>query len=235
MKKNDIKPGIIYAYQRGRGDLDTPVPIVFLAAPADGTLYTKASNYRKPGDAQYTQVTYPNAKPSAGRGYGSRDIGYPAVQINWGHESEVSPQNLLKVTLADFEQATTSYDPGIAGMRLTLVTSLAAITGPYEEKLAEYNARQDAIRRQREQEKAERDVILTRAENIVSRFTRFAVTPGHAGTGGTQPHVRFTLDDAEKLLNLLGTALLLADDDGIPPVNAAADAPAPWESDATRE
>lgn len=134
MRKNEIKTGVVYAYQQGRDA--HPRPIVFLSA-----------------------------------------------------------QDLLKITLSDFEQATSNYATGVDGTRFDVVTSLAAVTGPYEEKLAEYKAQQDVERRQREQAKAVRRATLDRAAGIRARLIGY-------GVEATMEHgrLKISLDDAEKLL-----------------------------------
>ena len=163
-------------------------------------LYQRASDYRKPGQPQYTKVTFRGAKPQTGTGYGSRGIGYAAVEAPWN--AETSPQDLLKPTLAQFEQ-TADYQTGISGASFTLVTSLTAITGPYDEVMAAYEARRDADRRKREQDQARRDAVHARAADIISQLARFGAEPVSAGTSCAQPHIKLTLDDAEKLLALL--------------------------------
>ena len=208
MRKNDIKPGVIYAYQRGRGDWDTPSPIVFLTAPADGTLYRSSGTYSRPGAHEFSKA-HPGAKPGAGSSVYGAVSGYAAVTTNWNAgctpedwNAGCTPEDLLKLTLADFEK-TTDGRTGIAGTRFTVVTSLTFITGEYGAVMAARKARQDAKREQYEQENAERNAAIDRTGRISKRLAQYGAvhTPDSRHTG--EGYIRITLADAEKLLVLL--------------------------------
>lgn len=144
MRKHEIKPGVVYAYQSSRGDWDRPTPIVFLTAPADGILFREADPYGTRGKLEYGRA-HGAAKPERGRGGdGSRDTGYPAVTVDY--YAIVDLEDLLKVTLAEFEQTTSNYDTGVEGARFTLVTSLTHITGPYDEVRSRWMMRRNCWR-----------------------------------------------------------------------------------------
>ena len=181
MRKNEIKPGVIYAYQRGRGYWDTPTPIVFLAST--DVLFAEGSPYRKADAPTYFRAAG-DSKPRAKSGFNGRDWGYAAVRADFGHD--IDPQDLLKPTLAEFEATTSGLCQSVEGARFTLVTSLATITGLYDEVLAEYQTRQDADRRQREQDQARRDAVHARSADIISQLARFGAEPVSAGTSCTR-------------------------------------------------
>ena len=87
MRKQDIKPGVVYAYQRGT--YGNPLPVVFLNTPADGELYTEGSQWRKPGSKAFTRA-HGGSKPHA-VSFGS-DVGYPVVRGRW--DADTDPPSL---------------------------------------------------------------------------------------------------------------------------------------------
>ena len=201
MRKNQIKPGVIYAYQRNRDGSDRPTPIVFLTAPADGILYREANPTTVSAGGSHTPAPRTRANQiAAGTGYGSRSTGYPAVMVDYN--AVVILDDLLKLTLDDFEKTTSNHGTGIEGARFTVVTSLATITGPYDEVMAAYNERRDADRQQREQDQARTAGHLTiRAVSLNERLARFGV--GNSVERASSGYLKITLDEAEKLLTLL--------------------------------
>ena len=147
MRKQDIKPGVVYAYREGRltSDWREPSPCVFLAAPADGQLYA-TSRSRGTDGAPYFKAALKGAKASWPNGY-------PVVMI--AHTDHIP--DAVSVTLADFETATSAKAPG---GRYSIVSNLAYIVGPYDEVIADRKIRWEAGRleneRQREIEQARR-------------------------------------------------------------------------------
>jgi hypothetical protein len=198
MRKNEIKPGIVYAYQRSR-DHGSPEPIVFLTAPASGQLYTTASMYKKPGEPAYVRV-YEGSKPRSASTWTGPQTGYAAVRLSWN--SRVDPQDLLKVTLAEFEKTTSSHATGIEGTYFTVATNLTGIVGLYDEATASYEAKRAAEHEQMKRESAERDSLRTRANRICDELAARGVS-GYFN--GFQPGngITLSLSDAETLLALL--------------------------------
>jgi hypothetical protein len=194
MRKQDIKTGVVYAYQRGRGDYDSPEPIVFLAAPADGKLYTERDSFSQKGISFHR--ARPGGKPVARRSYMGGSTGYPAVLLDHGTD----PADLLRVTLADFEAATTAY-PG--NIKFVVFVTLAHITGPYDEQVAEYEgrraARDDASARQEQARRASRD----RAKGITAALKAAGIEAEADNAYGTVTSIVIPLDEAEKLIALL--------------------------------
>ena len=203
MKKNEIKPGVIYAYQRSR-EYGSPEPVVFLDVPAEGVLHSTASDYKKADQPAFIKA-YSGAKPQASRGFSGISHGYAAVFFARTYEPGADPADLLKPTLADFEKCTSGYAPaGFDGLKFDLVTSLTYITGEYDEKLAEDKAQRETDRDARRRDQAERDAADARAASIGSALARLDVEASldRSASG----YLKITLDDAEKLLALLEAA-----------------------------
>jgi hypothetical protein len=195
MKKNEIKPGVIYAYRRGRSIYDSPEPVVFLTAPADGILYQQASDFRGPKAAKYVRARE-GSKPQAGGGFNGRPIGYAAVRASWN--SNTNPLDLLKPALAEFK--TTTEGRAAEGVYFTLVTSLTHIIGLYDEVMTETRAREDAERQQRQREQAEREAVQARADSVQAEMGRLGVKSSF-----TRGYINLTVDAAENLLTLLSS------------------------------
>jgi len=205
MKKNEIKPGVIYAYQRSR-EYGSPEPVVFLDIPSEGVLHRTASDYKKADEPAFLKAAA-GSKPQASRGsYSRSSVGYAAVFLsNSFSQADADPADLLKPTVADFEKCTSGYAPaGFDGLKFALVTSLTYITGEYDEKLAEDKAQREADRDARRRDQAERDAADARAASIGSALARLDVEASldRSASG----YLKITLDDAEKLLALLEAA-----------------------------
>jgi hypothetical protein len=200
MKKADIKPGVVYAYQRGRGDYDEPQPIVFLNAPADGDLYARSSYHRPPGAPAF-HAAHDGSKPHRGSGYSSPDVGYPAVMLGGNAPKGTKPEDLLKFTLAGFKAATSTTAGD--GTMFTLITSLAQITGTYAEAKAEYEARRQARREEAQQERTAADASRARAIDVLASLRAHDIEANRIPAYSAVDSITLPLDEAEKLIALL--------------------------------
>ena len=124
MRKQDIKPGVVYTYKH-RGPV---VPIVFLSAYAwVGILRQDARGY---GDLAFKRpVMAGTRKPQRGTVGNDGTIGYPAV-IGSPEASEQELAMLQAFTLNDFDNAREPVTPD--GPEFILVTSMARVVGEWE-------------------------------------------------------------------------------------------------------
>jgi hypothetical protein len=197
MKKADIKPGVLYAIWNRNSDYDTPTPVVFLNAPAAGELYMEP---RYPGTEVRTcfRRAVDGIKPQRGS-WGGSTYGYPAVQPGTSRE-RVAAGDLLHFTLTDFKAATSAYGDGY---QFTLITSLGKIAGPWDEVKAEYDARQQARNEHSSRETVERQRSHARADAAIAALNRAGIRATRDTMLSTVQHVRLSLDEAEKLAELL--------------------------------
>jgi hypothetical protein len=196
MKKADIAPGVVYAYSTRRDGL-WPEPIVLLAAPADGVLYSERYS---PGD---NESVYIKALPGAhaGSDYLHKTTGYPAVMFASHHDED--PARLLQVTLGTFEAATNAWTRD--GLHLMVIAHLAAIVGPWEEVVASQEAA-----RQAEQERTDRQAQhdrenRARASAVIAALSRAGIKAGGVSQYGAVTSIPLPLDEAEKLVALLAS------------------------------
>jgi hypothetical protein len=195
VRKQDIKPGVVYAYQRGT--YGNPQPVVFLNTPADGELYTESSQYRKPGSKAFTRARE-GSKPHA-VSFGS-DVGYPVVRGRW--DADTDPAALLSATLSDFEAATQPYS---GSHEFRVVTSLTAIAGPWDEVIATRKAQYEADRQRRERDQQEARASRTRAIDIITALSARDIKVSRISSYGAVDSVSLPLDEAEKLVSLLSS------------------------------
>jgi hypothetical protein len=184
MKKADIKPGVVYAYQGS--DNYSPVPVVFLSTD----LHAERGRYST--NAAMLTKAAPHEKP--GKDYLGRHTGYPAVFRGFdaeGTEAEVIT-SMLGATL---EQAITDKLP--KGVQSDVVTTLTRIRGPYDEAMAAYRAAQEADRERRRQTDEAMRVKRERAERVVATFKAAGVFSVYRG------HLELSLENAEKLAALI--------------------------------
>lgn len=204
MRKQDIKPGVVYAYVRGRNRYDKAAPIVFLNTPADGRLYSERDSYaRKDGVKPAFLKAREGAKPHASRGVfaGAGDTGYPAAMIyEHGDGDEATPEDLLAVTLADFEAATQTI---VKGIQYLVLASLTPIVGEWEQVTADYEARQQADRERITRENAARDASCERAGAAIAALARAGIKASRGHSHGTVEALHISPDEAEKLIALL--------------------------------
>ncbi len=129
MRKQDIKPGVVYAYCESRWN--QPSPVVFLAAPAASRIYTRSARRGEDGQPFFTTA---REGVKAGRYSG----GYPMVRL--AHPDNIG--DISRFTLDGFEAAT---DPRADGGTYTIVSNLVYIVGPYDEVMADRDGRPRAV------------------------------------------------------------------------------------------
>jgi hypothetical protein len=198
MKKADIKPGVVYAYQRR--DYDKPEPVVFLNAPAAGDLYATSSYHSPPGTPAF-RAARDGSRPHRGSGYSSPDVGYPAVMLGGNAPKDAKPEDLLKSTLAGFQSAAAITAGN--GTVFTLVTSLAQIAGTYAEAKAEYDQRQQFRRDEADRKERVRAASRIRADAAVAALGQAGISASPDTFLGTAYNLYITLDEAEKFIALL--------------------------------
>jgi hypothetical protein len=197
MRKQDIKPGVVYAYQQSRA-YGAPEPIVFLTAPADGPLYIRRSRHdHGDGKPRYVRAAEYD-KVSTGRGsLLARTVGYPVAHLD---SSDRKPDDLLNATLAGFEATTgTSEDEFV----YRLETRLACIIGPWNEVGAQHEAQKRAERERRERQQQAEQVSRNRAAAVAGVLSSAGIVAESAHRHGAVTHIRLSLDEAEKLARLL--------------------------------
>jgi hypothetical protein len=195
MKKADIKPGVVYACWRRKAH-ESPSPIMFLAAPSPDALYHRARG----GDetAPCFARALAHDKPQREEGWQVGTIGYPAAMR--GSDSKLAPEDLLNVTLADFEAATSSQQ---GGYRFTLVCNLAEIAGPWDEEVAWDRERHRRRDERIKQELAAADASRARAADILTALRAHGVEANRIPTYSAVDSITLPLDEAEKLIALL--------------------------------
>jgi hypothetical protein len=182
MRKQDIKPGVVYAYQESR-TYGSVKPIAFLAAPSEGRVYTKSFR-TPPGERCFTRN---DRATTASRTTG----GYPAVWVD-------DPARPPTATLADFEAATANEgDPDAP--RFTTVRNLTYITTTWEVAAAELAEQKRAD----EAARARRAAIRDRADRVVSALRAHGVEANRVPAYGAADPLTLPLDEAEKLIALL--------------------------------
>lgn len=137
MKKSDIKPGVVYAYQRfGRHPVDPREPIVFLGMSEYGQGHVIGELWqdaRGHGCRAFMRPA-PSRHVQAGTVHNDGSIGYPAVLLD--HEAPLVTterlDSLLSVTPQDFRVAVSARGLG-SGRLLLVVTSMARVVGPWED------------------------------------------------------------------------------------------------------
>lgn len=189
MRKQDIKPGVLYAWTRSR-EYGEPQPIVFLNTPADGELYRRPRRYGSSTGPVFTR-DYTSSKPESGSGFASSPVGYPAVI---GH-SAAAAGLLPSFALAGFEAATSAHSDET---ELTVITSLAQVTGPYAEAVAGYQARRQAEREHRDRQTAAADDRHTRSKAAAAKLASAEIF-----SSTRDGEIVLSLENAEKLAALL--------------------------------
>ncbi len=193
MKAKDVKPGVVYGYQRGRSEYAS-VQAVVLLAPADGDhLYQTTSQHRPAGSALFAKARS-GSKPKRGQGWNVPNVGYPVV---------MGPADALKgATLEQFEATTSRYYDPESGAEFDVLTSLTGIVGLYEDVLAEQKQRQDAATEERERKQRQRASAQRRAAALVAALRKVGVEAA-ADSPNDPTGLHIKLDQVDKLLTLL--------------------------------
>ncbi|MEV4454434.1 hypothetical protein [Microbispora sp. NPDC049633] len=145
MKKADIQPGTVYAYE-GRYGIE-PVVVISTALLVEDTI---RGHRHTPGESKlYTRSL--DSRPT--RHTSSRASGYAAVKIDRKAVTEANVKRAAAVTLEQFLDLVSSNLGG--GLTATILTTLPKLLGPYEEIRAQRDA-EDAEAARIEQERQDR-------------------------------------------------------------------------------
>lgn len=192
MRKQDIKPGVVYAYRRGAWD--TPTPLVFLSLDLH-----VPSRQRKPGDPWCERALHDKR---AKRGSIYPDVGYPVVigeRMGQGATEETIAA--MPALGADVIADGLTDEQRASRLSTDILTRLASVVGVYAEVMAE---------RKRQVDK-DREVHRRHAEQTVATQARRAELMGRlAAVGVTVTRVYdhddqliLTLDEAAKVAGWL--------------------------------
>jgi hypothetical protein len=192
MRKHDIQPGVVYAYQEGK--YQDPKPVMFLSTD----LYT--SQRRSELGPRFRKAAS-DATPHSGR-YDNPSTGYLVAimrdQFLKRVDRDEVAARMAKVTLADAQAAGWEHlDDLISFM---LLVRLAPVLGPWDEVMAQ--------RREADEEKARRQAaIAAEAKALDDRAAKVRlvlITNGISARFSTAARdLIVSLDDAEKLTALL--------------------------------
>lgn len=194
MRKQDIKTGVVYAYQRSASY--SPEPVVFLVAPADGDLYLPRDRHNRTGFA--FRPAGEGAKPERSRIYGP--TGYAVAKFGY-RASRADLSALTAVTIADFEAATSATGRE-DGVEFDVMTTLGQITGVYEDVVAARRAQQQQEQEYRERVRSAEDRDRERARVLIGAFSKAGIESTTGDVFGSRK-ILLTLDEAEKLAALL--------------------------------
>jgi hypothetical protein len=183
MRRQDVKPGVVYAHQHS--DSRSPVPVVFLSTD----LYTAPNRHALAG-GNPADLRQAPAGVKPGKGYLNSVTGYPVVFIDGTLTGPAGD------TLQPLRDATMTNIP--RGARLSILTALSKIKGEYAPAAVAWE-QQKAAERAREHERR----VAARARNergraVTATLARYGIPARWAG------HLEIHLDDAEKLAALLG-------------------------------
>jgi len=195
MRKQDIKPGVVYAYQEGKYGATLPAMLLTtdLYKGRDDYRDTESLKFRKAGAAD---------TPHAGR-LGSPTTGYLIAiarhQISRRVDYDEVAERIAKITLADME-ATGGESPAGEPFGYMLIVRLGVIIGPWDEVMAERREHDAAKKRRQEQEAAQAKALDDRAAAVRLVLITNGISPRFSGT---DRNLIVSLDDAEKLAALL--------------------------------
>jgi len=192
MRKQDIKPGVVYAYQEGK--YQDPKPVMLLSADlyASQPRSELGTRFRKAAD---------DAKPRSGT-YGSGSTGYLVAimrdQFTRRMDRDEVAARMAKVTLADAQAAGWEHLDDEIG--LMLLIRLAPVLGPWDEVMAQ--------RREAAEEKARRQAALAAAAKVLddraAKIRLVLIASGVSPRFSTAARdLILSLEDAEKLASLL--------------------------------
>ena len=195
MKRNDIKAGVVYAI---KGSYGPPSPIVFLEDGAAG-LYGRRDYGRGP-IRQLTENSYTKAK--RGSGFSDSARGYAAMQVNGGSrikDADAAEAMRAADPAAELVRFLADERPSADGLRFAIITSLNQIGGLYDEELAAYREAKRAADRRASGERAAIDARAARVTAAVEALSAYCIRAG----GDTGGQVKLSVDEAEKLLDML--------------------------------
>ena len=197
MRKQDIKPGVVYAYQRGK--YASPSPVMFLSMD----LYERRGRARgadKAGPPRWVTKAAPGAQ--AGDGIGGAATGYPVVRQahlyrqNRPDPSEVA-RRIARFTLADFEA---SQVPEIDDhIEFDVIPRLAPIVSTWEEAAAMLAREAEELAGRR----AAREASHRRADAVIAALVVAGIDAEPDQVFSETRAIVIPLDEAEKLARLL--------------------------------
>ena len=193
MRKQDIKPGVVYAYQHS-GKYSEPHPVIFLSLD----LY---SDRRRGAEGPRFRPALVGDKPHSGM-YGSGSTGYLIAEASttWRSQERLAEAiaKLPGLTLADATAPGDRESGDLIGFRV--LPSLTPVLGPWEAVTAERREQDEADRRRREREAAARKALDDRAAKVRTVLIAAGLSPRYSGPSR---ELVLSLDDAEKLSSLL--------------------------------
>lgn len=183
MRKQDIKPGVVYAYQRGEyGPLK---PCVVLSLEMHKTVrgapgWTRAEGHDRPqrGDLVRPAIGYPVVMGEPELAGGMASLGAGIIASGLTDEQVCS---------------------GLSGNTLYAPVCLR---GPYAEVAAALAERERAELEANARARAARNAELARAITLTDELGRSGIAADSLVVDGTR-HITLTLDEAEKLARLL--------------------------------
>jgi hypothetical protein len=188
VRKQDIRTGVVYAYQQRASGIREPEPAVLLSTKLHtgrsrrrletGPWCTPAASYEKPG-----------------RDYLGAPTGYPALFAANG----IPLPDLISLMLSVTPDVLVTGEPP-AGITLQILTSLTHLRGVYADVAAGHAERRRTEAEQNERERAERQARQRRAKAVTAALGRCGVLASYDEWDVT---VTLALDEAEKLATLL--------------------------------
>jgi hypothetical protein len=192
MRKQDIRTGVVYAYQRSSWSL--PVPLVFLSLDLHRRLRPRA------GADSWCQPSTYGDRPKAALGFSDADIGYPVARLGWNRE--LTDDALAALPSLGAEVASGDL-PGwlqAAGIERDILTRMASVIGPYDEVMAEREVRLHAEAERTRRENAGRQDKASRARAVIRALGAQGVKASYDEWDVT---VTLSLDEAEKVVTAL--------------------------------
>jgi len=192
VRKQDIKPGVVYAYQRST--YSDPSPVVFLSLD----LY---SDRRRGAVGPRFSPARVGDKPHSGM-YGSGSTGYLIAEVRGGWRKDTeradAAERMKSLTLADALASEEASPDDLIGF--DVLPRLTPIIGPWDEVITAKRDADERARQARDKERAERLARDDRATEVLRTLKAAGV---RAQYEGGKAEFRLSLDDAEKLASLL--------------------------------
>lgn len=192
MRKQDIRTGVVYAYQRS--EFDTPEPCVLLGTE----LRTGRGRYDRT-DA-WSQASDAGDRP--GKDYLGRHTGYVALFCSRPFSGRASARVAALMLAVTPDQYPAILETGVApdGLCAEILTTLAPVRGVFEEVCRARSEKREQERRARKEADAERRAGWARAAALIARFDAlgFALDTNYDGD-----QIAITADEAERIAELL--------------------------------
>lgn len=194
MRKQDIKPGVVYAYREGK--YGHTLPVMFLSTG----LYT-GRGYRDTESPKF-RVAGGYEQPHTGR-LGAPTTGYlvaigrSQIGVHKINYDEVADR-MARITLADAEASAWELADGDIGVML--IVRLGVIIGLWDEVMAAEREQKEVERQRRERKAAEAKALDDRAAAVRKAITLHGIS---ARFSSVDRNLIVSLDDAEKLAALL--------------------------------